>query len=292
MKAANSFRTEARLSVAPDSSIEDLAYGAWGDLLASEQGKTRFTNRLAEAVGPWWHVSWELECLIVQQHLVAPAGAAFRTQTPSGRILASPKVICDGECIRSDEEPTDSGLTDDVAYLMAKTVKYLSWPRVKLRGSAQFQDSFRRYALHEADFYSWAVENARILREQRPSGIDWESIAEELEDLGISQKKALESRLRVLLAHLLKWIYEPSRRNKSWRLSIENARDEVREILEENPGLHEKIPSLLGSAYRKARRDAASETALDEDAFPPSVLWSYEQVVDDDFWPSAENDSH
>jgi hypothetical protein len=170
---------------------------------------------------------------------------------------------------------------------MAKMTKAINWPRVRLSGSSQFQDRFRWYSLHESDFFTWTAETARTLKEQRPAGFDWESVAEELEDLGISEQRALESHLRVVLTHLLKWVHQPGYQSRSWSLSIGNARDEVHEVLERSPGLQDKIPALYTNAYRKARRDAAAESGLELDTFPPAPPWSYEQSMDDNFWPNA-----
>jgi hypothetical protein len=58
---------------------------------------------------------------------------------------------------------------------------------------------------YDQDFYAWTMHNAQLLREGRFNEIDRTNIAEELESMGKSQKRALNSRLTVLLAHLLKW---------------------------------------------------------------------------------------
>ena len=42
-------------------------------------------------------------------------------------------------------------------------------------------------SLHDQDFYTWALETARAIRERRFAGIDWEAVAEELEDMGRSE---------------------------------------------------------------------------------------------------------
>ena len=58
---------------------------------------------------------------------------------------------------------------------------------------------------YEEDFYAWTVEQARLLRLGDLSAIDVANIAEEIESVGRSDRRALESRLTVLLTHLLKW---------------------------------------------------------------------------------------
>ena len=58
---------------------------------------------------------------------------------------------------------------------------------------------------YEYDFYTWAMTNARLLREGKLEQIDIEHLAEELEGMGKTQQRVLISRLTVLLAHLMKW---------------------------------------------------------------------------------------
>ena len=291
VKTADSTTTGAGLTITPEKSIELSAALAWRHLLASAHERTHLADRLADILGPHWHVSWEDDHLILRHQEITADSGPSEARSVGGPKGHSYNVICDGRRICA-QEPGEPDLSDSLAFTIAKIAKCLNWLKVEVQGSPGFQERFRWHALHEADFYNWTIEAARVLKQQRPANIDWEGLVEELEDLGISQERALQSHLRVLLTHLLKWVYEPARRSKSWRISIENARDEVRELLDRNPGLSPKITSICNGAYRKARRDAASETDFDEDAFPPTLLWSYDQVMDDNFWPSAENDVH
>ena len=58
--------------------------------------------------------------------------------------------------------------------------------------------------LYEQDFYAWTLQQAELLRSQTQQDLDWVNLAEELEDTGKNLKRELESRLKVLFAHLLK----------------------------------------------------------------------------------------
>ncbi|MDR3089077.1 MAG: DUF29 domain-containing protein, partial [Desulfobulbaceae bacterium] len=69
---------------------------------------------------------------------------------------------------------------------------------------------------YETDVVAWAGEQARLLRAGRFDLLDIENIAEEIEDVGKAEQRELMSRMAVLLAHLLKWQYQPERRGKSW----------------------------------------------------------------------------
>jgi hypothetical protein len=132
---------------------------------------------------------------------------------------------------------------------------------------------------------AWALENAALLRAGRLEEIDAAHIAEELEDLGKSERRALGSHLRNLVMHLLKWQFQPEGRSGSWRSSIDNARAEIAEILEDSPSLRPAAAERLEQGYGLARRNAISETGLAPTAFPKQCPYSLEQVLSDGFWP-------
>jgi hypothetical protein len=140
-------------------------------------------------------------------------------------------------------------------------------------------------SLYERDFYAWANEQASLLRAGRLSEADLENIAEEIESTGRAEKRELVSRLKVLLAHLLKWRFQPTRRGNSWRLSIEKQRREVADHLADNSSLQARLPDALASAYTTAVLAAARETGLDRNTFPSACPWTYEQMVDAAFRP-------
>jgi hypothetical protein len=139
---------------------------------------------------------------------------------------------------------------------------------------------------HDADFYTWTIEQAQLLREGRFESVDIEAIAEELESLGASQKSALESHYRLILMHLLKWQHQPEYRTPSWRETVINHRDEVEILIGHNPGLKPLRSQLFESAYRRARKAASRETGLPAGRFPEECPWTIDQILDGDFWPS------
>lgn len=138
---------------------------------------------------------------------------------------------------------------------------------------------------YENDFYGWTQEQSDLIRAGRLADLDIDNILEELETMGRSEKRALDSRLTVLLAHLLKWKYQPNWRGKSWQLTIEGQRFSVLDVLDDNPSLKPKIHAILAHAYAKSRIEAAKETGLDKSTFPIECPWNYELVISDDFYP-------
>ena len=72
---------------------------------------------------------------------------------------------------------------------------------------------------YDSDFYTWSMEQARLVRDGQWAAVDRENVAEEIESLGREQFNKLESAFRVLLLHILKWDHQPERRSRSWALS-------------------------------------------------------------------------
>jgi hypothetical protein len=141
-------------------------------------------------------------------------------------------------------------------------------------------------ASHSQDFYTWALETAGAIRDGRFEGVDWEAVAEELEDMGRSERRALESRLEVLLSHLIKWRYQPERRSSSWTGTMKEQHRKAARLLHQNPGLRPLLGELIADAYTTATALAERDTGMDESRFPTVCPWSPEQVLDEGFLPS------
>jgi hypothetical protein len=140
---------------------------------------------------------------------------------------------------------------------------------------------------YDTDFYAWTQAQVDALRAKDWAALDLPHVIEEIADLGNEQRHAVESHLRILLAHLLKWRYQPQRRRRSWQTSILNARTEITRRLERNPSLQHAWPEMLAWAYPKARQLAASETGLPRATFPEACPWTIAQLQDEDFLPEA-----
>lgn len=78
-------------------------------------------------------------------------------------------------------------------------------------------------------------------------------------------RRALAAHLENLLVHLLKWRYQPARRQigHSWADSIREARTQL----------------------AAARREAGRQTGLPLMTFPEACPWSLEQILAHDFFP-------
>ena len=143
--------------------------------------------------------------------------------------------------------------------------------------------------LYDRDYYTWTQEQARALRERRLEELDWTNVAEEIEDLGKSERRALLSRLTRLLEHLLKYAHSRERmfenNARGWELSARNARDAFRDRLEESPGLRPQLEDLYSRAYREASNDVLKALRLPDSAIPETPPWTLDEIIDDTFLP-------
>jgi predicted nucleic acid-binding Zn-ribbon protein len=139
---------------------------------------------------------------------------------------------------------------------------------------------FRPAAGYAADLHAWAREQAALLRAGQLAAIDAANIAEELDDLGSEQYDKLESALRVLLTHLLKWEHQPERRGRSWAATIRVQRNHARKVLRKNPSLKAMLQEAITEAYEDARLQASGETDLPLVHFPEACPYDLAAIFD------------
>ena len=132
---------------------------------------------------------------------------------------------------------------------------------------------------YDSDYYGWVQQQAELLRSGQFDQLDLENLLEEVESLGRSEKRALTSQIVRLYWHLLKWQYQPQKRSNSWVFSIEDARDEILELLEDNPSFRRDLESWIPKSYEQARKKAARETGLPIDTFPIEPPFSWELAI-------------
>ncbi len=135
--------------------------------------------------------------------------------------------------------------------------------------------------LYDQDFYQWTQEQAALLKAGALAQLDIENLAEEVETMGRSEKRELVSRLTVLLAHMLKWDFQPSRQGRSWEKTIKIQRIDIRQVLKDSPGLKHQFEDIVYMAYEKAVIFASDETDLPETAFPETCPYTIEQIMGD-----------
>ena len=146
---------------------------------------------------------------------------------------------------------------------------------------------FAMNTAYEKDVIAWANEQAAFIRAGNWSALDLEHLAEEIEDVGKSEKRELSSRMAVLLAHLLKWQYQPEKRGRSWTNTIHTQRKQIELALEETSSLKASLsdPKWQLSAWLDARTQSERETGIED--LPMTCPWTMDQVLTPDWLPAA-----
>ncbi|MEO0768748.1 MAG: DUF29 domain-containing protein [Cyanobacteria bacterium J06649_4] len=140
-------------------------------------------------------------------------------------------------------------------------------------------------SLYDVDFNLWVEEQVRALKNERMEDLDLLNLIEEVEALAREDKKALRSYLEVLLLHLLKWQFQPSKRSKSWKTSIIRSRFEIEDIIGDSPSLQNYLPTVIDKVYKRARVIAEQETGLPRQHFPAECPYTLVQALDIEFFP-------
>jgi hypothetical protein len=146
-------------------------------------------------------------------------------------------------------------------------------------------------SLYERDPYAWALEQSRSLRERRAAALDWDNLAEEVEDLAGRHEDALQSNYEVLLEHLAKLAHAResvgAANSRLWQMHARNARLRILKLLKKKPGLHAVDRQLFADAWPYARNTALGALGVGDEAIPEQCPWSLDQLYDEGFWPAS-----
>jgi len=118
--------------------------------------------------------------------------------------------------------------------------------------------------LYDRDFLLWSKEQAEALRAAARGGsnrpIDWENIAEEIEDLGKSVRRELRSQIRRIIRHLVKLEHSPATDpRRGWKESIRGARSEIEDLLADAPSLAPELGQIVMEQTTRGIREALSD---------------------------------
>ncbi len=153
--------------------------------------------------------------------------------------------------------------------------------------------------LYERDTVAWAENQAAALRAAARGGsnqvLDWENLAEEIEDLAKNLRTGVKSQISRIIQHHVKLACSPAADpRRAWRRTIRQARDEIERILEESPSLRSQIPQMIEAETRRAIeyaiRDLEEYDEISRLNLPSlrRTRYSEEQILGDWFPPDAE----
>ncbi len=149
--------------------------------------------------------------------------------------------------------------------------------------------------LHDTDFYAWTRRQAQELRRLKELRLnvelDLDHVAEEIEDLGTSERDTCRSQVERILEHFLKLAYSPSPQpRRGWQRSIVEARSVLDNKL--SASIRRDVAQQLPRLYRSARRAAILALEEYDEAEAARLLaeanpWTLDDVLRDDWYPET-----
>ena len=139
---------------------------------------------------------------------------------------------------------------------------------------------------YEQDYYQWTQAMVKALRERDYVSLDWDHLIDEIDDMGKSQKRAIESLLMRLTEHLLKlkyWEAEKSRNRKHWRSEVVNFRILLDKRLQDSPSLKANLEEIYEDIFPGCKRSVGQLFDLPEEAKLNLV-----QVLDENWFPDSQ----
>ncbi len=135
---------------------------------------------------------------------------------------------------------------------------------------------------HDRDFNLWVEQTKQKLMDRDFEGMDWDNLIEELDDMGASHKRALDSYLQRLIEHILKlryWDSEVSRCRNGWMSEVSNFRNRIKRILKKNPSLK----NYLAEEYEDIYKDAVKNMSFEFD-IPKDRCFELEEIMQEDLF--------
>jgi hypothetical protein len=136
-------------------------------------------------------------------------------------------------------------------------------------------------SLYEADETAWLEAMAELIQRGRFEELDYPHLGEYLADMARRDRREVESRLAVLIAHLLKWTYQPEKRSGRWRATIIVQRQELAALLDRGV-LRNHAEAVLAKTYANGVEQAIAETGLTPATFPGECPYTLDQLLSAD----------
>ena len=146
---------------------------------------------------------------------------------------------------------------------------------------------------YEQDFVGWLNTQAELLKTGKVNELDIKNLVEEIEAMGRSEKRELESRMIILVMHLLKWTFQPNYQSRSWANTMNEQRRRIGRVIKDSPSLKNSLNDTewFNDIWQSALYQAVSETGLDIKIFPEQPIWTTQQILVDDFFPHHDSES-
>jgi len=136
--------------------------------------------------------------------------------------------------------------------------------------------------LYNRDFNLWVEETLKAIKNRDFENMDWDNLLDEIDDMGKSEKRSLESYLQRLIEHILKlryWESEKERNSKRWQSEIINFRNLIKRLLKRNPSFNR----YMDNVYQELFQDAIARLKI-EFEIPSDSFVELEAILKDDYF--------
>ncbi len=133
--------------------------------------------------------------------------------------------------------------------------------------------------LYLADETAWLDAMGELISEGHLGELDYLHLKEYLEDMANRDRKEVKSRLKILIAHVLKWNVQKDKRSSSWRATVTTQRHELEDDFQASRTLRNHAEAILAETYAKASEWASDETGLPAQTFPAECPWTLDQLL-------------
>jgi hypothetical protein len=151
-------------------------------------------------------------------------------------------------------------------------------------GAPPGPDSGSLADLYVSDETAWLERMSRLVADRRLDELDYDHLSEFLSDMARRDRREVVSRLTSLLMHLLKWEHQPSKRTRSWLVTIQEQRDELLDLIGGGV-LRQHAEGSLAEVYRRAVKRASQESGIDPGSFPIACPWRLDEALERDLTP-------
>ena len=137
------------------------------------------------------------------------------------------------------------------------------------------------------DLAAWAAHQANLIKLGKFNELDFENLMEEMQAMSRKEHRELLRRMGILIAHLLKWEFQPTYQGNSWRRTIIDQRQEITDLLEDSPSLrnHFDDTEWFNKAWQRGTQQAQNETGIK--TLPPQPIWTIDEILNKDFFQAA-----
>ena len=141
--------------------------------------------------------------------------------------------------------------------------------------------------LHDRDFNLWIEEIKQAIAHRDFENMDWDNLFDEIDDMGKSEKRSLESYLEQLIAHLLKlshWESEKERNYRHWKAEVINFRNRINRLLKRNPSFKKYMEEVYPEIFEDVLKSSQAEFEIRSDSFI-----DLKQAMNEDYFGSTSS---